>query len=114
MPNLKDRIQQIKLSVEPKQVEIDGLGLVGIRKMTLADRMAWVEAGNKGGVVLIKRTVCDPESGELSLKEMSDDDLLELPTEVADALLEEIVSHNGLNKKAQESEELKNLEANQN
>lgn len=115
MPNLKERFNQISLSSDYIKVSIEGLGEVGLRKMTVADQNAWVEAGKSGGIVLIQRTVCDPETGELSLKDLSVEELLNIPVSIADALLKEIILHNNLNnKQKEEGVELKNSEANLN
>ena len=98
--------------------EIEGLGKVGIKKLSIAARDEWVASDKDSTVCLIQNAVCDSETGELVLKKIAVDRLKELPTSVVDSLIEKIFKHNGIKtvKEAREekqSEELKNSNADQ-
>lgn len=98
--------------------EIEGLGKVGIKKLSIAARDEWVAESENSTVCLLQNAVCDADTGDLVLKKIAVDRLKELPTSVVDALVEKIFKHNGIKtvKEAREekqSEELKNSNADQ-
>ncbi len=76
--------------------DVDGLGSIGIKKMSLADRDAWISAEKDSTSILIQSTVCDPETGELTLKGLSADQIKGIPAPIADQLVKKIYAHNGI------------------
>ena len=99
---------------------IESLGEIGIKQLSLAAQQEWAAAGNGLGLVtLIKNTVCDPETGELVLKQIPDDELKKLPLKVLNSITEKVYKQNGIALKGSsdsekdESVELKNSQADQ-
>ncbi|MCT9271128.1 hypothetical protein KTH70_07330 [Acinetobacter baumannii] len=97
--------------------EVEGLGRIGLKRLSLEDRDAWVAAENDSIPIIIKGSVCDPETGELSLKELNNDQIKKIPGHIADELLKKIYKHNGIKTMAEinaereagkEPEQLKN------
>lgn len=97
--------------------EVEGLGKIGLKRLSLADRDAWVEADKDSVAVIIKGSVCDPETGELSLKNLTNDQIKAIPGPIADELVKKIYKHNNIKTLAdiqaekeagQEPEQLKN------
>lgn len=100
---------------------IDGLGKIGIKQLSLAAQQEWAAAGRDLGLVtLIKNTVCDPETGELVLKQIPDDELKKLPLKVLSNITKKVYKQNDIVLKGDEKlekdepTELKNSEADQN
>lgn len=101
---------------------IEGLGDIGIKRFSLADRDAWLSAEKDSSAVLIQATICDPLTGELSLKNLSIEQIKAIPAPVADELVKKIYKHNGVKtvkeleaekQNGEGSEQLKNSEADQ-
>ena len=44
--------------------EVEGLGRIGLKRLSLEDRDAWVTAENDSIPIIIKGSVCDPETGD--------------------------------------------------
>jgi len=109
----------VALSSAPKiEVHhINGLGEVGLKELTIENRDIWLKAqkeNNNATIVLLQCTVCEPETGELVLKQLSVDDLSQLPMSVVNNIVELVFKQNGIKTaKEQDNEELKNSEANQ-
>ncbi|MDC5644056.1 hypothetical protein OFN05_15350 [Acinetobacter baumannii] len=101
-------------------VEIEQLGKVGLRQLTIATREEWTEAQKndpKTAVgVLFKSTVCEPDSGELALVDLQEEQLLKLPIVVVNDLFLKICKANGIKTQDEikQEVELKNSEADQN
>lgn len=95
--------------------QIDGLGEIGLLQLSIAGQQKWSAAEkNMGAIVLLKNTVCDPETRELVLEQLSDEDLKKLPLKVLNSILEKVYVQNGIKTKADEEEvELKNSTADQ-
>lgn len=98
-------------------VEVEQLGKVGLRQLTIATREEWNEAQKndpKTAIgVLFKNTVCDPDSGKLALIEVEEEQLLKLPIVVVNDLFLKICEANGIKtqEQAKQEAELKNSEA---
>lgn len=97
--------------------EIKLLGIVGIKKLSIAARDEWVAEKGNSSTCLLQNAVCDPATGELVLQKIERTRLAELPTDVVDELIEKIFKHNGIKTQKemnqQQSQELKNSEASQ-
>lgn len=99
--------------------EVEGLGEVGLKKLSIGGREDWLRAElSEQPIILIQNTVCDPITGELVLKELTPKQLKELPIPLVEELTKLIFKQNGFKTVAEaqaekESEELKNLEADQ-
>lgn len=95
--------------------QIDGLGEIGLLQLSIAGQQKWSAAEkDMGAIVLLKNTVCDPETRELVLEQLSDEDLKKLPLKVLNSILEKVYVQNGIKTKADEEEvELKNSTADQ-
>lgn len=119
----------LDLSANPKivTVEITGLGPIGLREISLKTRDDWLEkvkANEDQTIYLLQNSVCEPDTGELVLKQLSVEDLGGLPAHVVNQIVTEINQLNGFKTKDQiaaekakndgDSEQLKNSEANQN
>ncbi|MHA3061180.1 hypothetical protein ACX1NY_11225 [Acinetobacter sp. ANC 4631] len=76
--------------------KIEGLGEVGIKKLSLAERDAWLNAADDSTAILIQGTVCDPETGELTLKSLTKEQIKGIPAPIADELVKKIYKHNGI------------------
>ncbi|WP_151731858.1 hypothetical protein [Acinetobacter ursingii] len=96
---------------------IDGLGEIGIKELTIENRDIWMKAqkeNNNPTVVLLQHTVCEPETGELVLKQVSVDDLKQLPMTVVNDIVGKVFKQNKIETaKTTQSEELKNSDASQ-
>ncbi|ELW81964.1 hypothetical protein ACINWC743_1576 [Acinetobacter sp. WC-743] len=99
---------------------IDGLGDIGIKQLSLAAQQEWASAGSGLGLVtLLKNTVCDPHSGDLVLKQLPDEELKKLPLPILNNIVEKVYKQNGIamsgdkNNQSNESVELKNSQADQ-
>lgn len=93
---------------------IEGIGKIGLLQLSLAAQQKWSAAPkDMGTVVLLKNTVCDPETGVLVLESLSDKDLKRLPVPTLSLILEKVYKQNGLIKNKEEPEELKNSQADQ-
>lgn len=98
--------------------DIEGLGKVGIKKLSIAARDEWVASEKDSTICLLQNAVCDPDTGILVLKEIQLERLKELPTTIVDSLIEKIFKHNGMKtvkdlREEQQSVELKNSKADQ-
>ena len=97
---------------------IEGLGEVGLLQLSLSAQQKWSAAEkSKGSIVLLKNTVCDPETGDLVLNDLDDEKLQQLPLKVVNDILKHVFKQNGILTKTeqdQEPEELKNSTADQN
>ena len=93
--------------------QIDGLGEFGLLQLSIAGQQKWSAAEkDMGAIVLLKNTVCDPETRELVLEQLSDEDLKKLPLKVLNSILEKVYVQNGIKTKVDEEEaELKNSTA---
>lgn len=108
-------------------VQIDGLGPIGIREMNLKTRDEWLEKTEKDKknqtIFLLQSSVCEPETGELVLNQLTVEQLQGLPMNVINSIVTEINQLNGFKTKEQieaekaqnggDSEQLKNSETNQ-
>ncbi|HBO4583265.1 hypothetical protein IAF28_09030 [Acinetobacter baumannii] len=101
-------------------VEVERLGKIGLRLLTIETRDEWLEAQKNDPKtafpILMKNTVCDPDSGELVLQEIETEQLRKLPAMVEKDLFSKICKANGIKtqEEAKREEELKNSEAGQN
>ncbi|EHU2604698.1 hypothetical protein AZH07_RS02215 [Acinetobacter baumannii] len=101
-------------------VEVEQLGKIGLRLLTIETRDEWLEAQKNDPKtafpILMKNTVCDPDSGELVLQELETEQLRKLPAMVEKDLFSKICKANGIKTQAEakQEEELKNSEAGQN
>lgn len=101
--------------------DIVELGRIGTQAMSIEDRDQWLtlqkENYASATVVLIQNSVCDPDSGELVLKQVDAEKLKKLPAIVSDKLVKKIFAQNGIKTKADElkegENELKNSETTQ-
>lgn len=96
--------------------EISGIGKVGIKRLSIGGRDAWMEREDNQQIYLLQQTVCDPETGELVLDKIDIERLKGLPVDVAEELGLLIFKQNGFKTsrdEGSESTELKNLEASQ-
>lgn len=108
-------------------VDIAGLGSVGIRELNLKTRDEWLEKMKTDNghqtIFLLQSSVCEPETGELVLNQLTVEQLQGLPVQVVNSIVTEINQLNGFKTKEQieaeqsknggESEQLKNSETNQ-
>ena len=107
------------LQLAEKQViekhSIEGIGEIGLLQLSLAAQQIWSAAPkNMGAVVLLKNTVCDPETGVLALDSLSDEELKSLPMKTFNSILEKIYKQNGIvTQNKEEQVELKNSQADQ-
>ncbi|MDO7525708.1 hypothetical protein Q5M60_12150 [Acinetobacter baumannii] len=101
-------------------VEVVQLGKIGLRQLTIATRDEWFDAQKNDSKtafpILMKNTVCDPETGDLVLLEIENEELRKLPAVVEKDLFSKICKANGIKTQAEaeQEEELKNSEAGQN
>ena len=94
--------------------EIEGLGKIGIKRLSIGARDSWLEQTNDSQIYLLQRTVCDPETGELVLDKIDVERLKDLPVDVAENIGMLILKQNGfktVKSNSSESEEIKNSEA---
>lgn len=96
--------------------EIEGLGTIGIKRLSIGARDAWLEKPENQQIRLMQSTVCDPETGELVLDKIDIERLKDLPVNIAEKIGELVFKQNGFKtvKSGSESNELKNSEASQN
>lgn len=96
---------------------IDGLGQIGLKQLTIENRDTWLKAqkdNDNATIVLLQCTVCEPETGELVLKQLSVDELRQLPMSVVNEIVEKVFDQNGIKTSKDKADaELKNSEANQ-
>lgn len=106
-------------------VEVPELGKVGVRtSMLLGERSKFYadRTTDTANALLLQKTVCDPETGELVLSNLTLEQINSLPTHVVDPLLDMALPAIGIKKAAVEkeaerlveAEELKNSESDQN
>lgn len=108
-------------------IEVPEIGRVGVRtSMLLSERAAYfAERKNNDEIanaLMLKKTVCDPDTGELILGELSLEQINNLPTHVTDPMVKVALEAIGVTKqmieaqvkKEAEPEELKNSENDQN
>lgn len=101
-------------------VEVAQLGKIGLRQLTIATRDEWFEAQKNDPKtafpILMKNTVCDPETGELVLLEIENEQLRKIPALVENDLFSKICKANGIKTQAEakQEQELKNSEAGRN
>lgn len=92
--------------------EIQGLGKVGLKELSVGLRDQWAKIKEDSLIWLLQQTICDPDTGEFVLKTIEVDRLKEMPTVVFEKLVDLVFEQNGF--KGNGSEELKNLPADQN
>ena len=94
---------------------IEGIGEIGLLQLSLAAQQKWSEAPKgMGAVVLLRSTVCDPETGILVLDSLKGEELKRLPVKTFNSILEKIYKQNCMiTKNKEEPEELKNSQADQ-
>lgn len=94
---------------------IEGLGEIGLLQLSLAAQQKWSAAQKgMGTVVLLKSTVCDPETGVLVLESLSEEELKRLPVKILGLILDKVYKQNGITiNNKEEPEELKNSQADQ-
>ncbi|MCU4378851.1 hypothetical protein [Acinetobacter haemolyticus] len=106
-------------------IEVPEIGRVGVRtSMLLNERAAYfAERKDNDGIanaLMLKKTVCDPDTGELILGELSLDQINQLPTHVTDPMVKVALAAIGVTKEMleekikEEPKELKNSENGQN
>ena len=106
-------------------VVVPELGKVGVRtSMLLGERSKFYadRTTDTANALLLQKTVCDPENGELVLSNLTLEQINSLPTHVVDPLLDMALPAIGIKKAAVEkeaerlveAEELKNSETDQN
>lgn len=98
--------------------EIDGLGKIGLKELSVGLRDEWSKIKDDSIIWLVQNTVCDPESGEFVLKQIEVARLKELPSKIIDGVVDLVFKQNGFKVATKkevrmESQELKNSEANQ-
>ncbi len=114
-----------KASVEV--IDVPEIGTVGVRTSMLLSERAEYVSEQKGkpalaNAMLLRRTVCDPETHELIFNELTIEQINQLPTYVADPMIEKALKAIGVKtekldqavQKEMESEELKNSGNDQN
>lgn len=93
---------------------IEGIGEIGLLQLSLAAQQKWSAAPkDMGAVVLLKNTVCDPETGVLVLESLSEEELKRLPVKTLGSILDKVYKQNGMTKNKDVPEELKNSQADQ-
>lgn len=97
--------------------EIEGLGKVGLKQLSISGRDRWLEEKDSSTACLLQSAVCDPETGELVLKHLSYEDIKELPMNIVDELARKIFKQNNFKTvkelKQDDAVELKNSVADQ-
>lgn len=97
--------------------DIEGLGKIGIKRLSIGARDAWIEQSDNQQIYLLQNTVCDPETGELVLDKIDIERLKDLPINIAEQIGKLVFKQNGFKTKEDyglESDELKNSKASQN
>ena len=106
-------------------IEVPELGKVGVRtSMLLGERSKFYadRSTDTANALLLQKTVCDPNTGDLVLAGLTLEQINSLPTHVVDPLLDMALPAIGIKKavieketeKLVEAEELKNSESDQN
>ena len=106
-------------------IEVPELGKVGVRtSMLLGERSKFYadRSTDTANALLLQKTVCDPNTGDLVLAGLTLEQINSLPTHVVDPLLDMALPAIGIKKavieketeKLVEAEELKNSETDQN
>ncbi len=106
-------------------IEVPELGKVGVRtSMLLGERSKFYadRTTDTANAMLLQKTVCDPNTGDLVLAGLTLEQINSLPTHVVDPLLDMALPAIGIKKavieketeKLVEAEELKNSETDQN
>lgn len=95
-------------------ITVPDLGRVGVRtSMLLGERSSFFadRTPESANALLLQKTVCDPETGDLVLSSLTLDQINSFPTHVADPLLDSAFLAIGIKKAEKpEDEELKNSE----
>lgn len=106
-------------------IEVPELGKVGVRtSMLLGERSKFYadRSTDTANALLLQKTVCDPNTGDLVLAGLTLEQINSLPTHIVDPLLDMALPAIGIKKavieketeKLVEAEELKNSETDQN
>lgn len=119
MSNLVDKFLGVVGKPTVIKVHVPELGEVGVRtSMLLGERTKFYaeRTTETANALLLQQTVCDPETGNLVLSNLSLEEINALPTHVIDPLLDSALVAIGLKKvdSKEGDEELKNLETDQN
>lgn len=99
-------------------INVPEFGRVGVRtSMLLGERSSFFadRTAETANALLLQKTVCDPETGDLVLASLSLDQINSFPTHIVDPLLDSAFLAIGIkNEGKTEGEELKNSETDQN